>query len=113
MTPLIPAVSGALIVAGVIGLIAGLRRVPVTDRVPTRSRSLNRLRSLPRQTRLLLAAGFMAGVLGWLVYVTCFHFIPLSNPLATLMSTVGMLILIDEVIGHPSDVTQPVGAKAK
>lgn len=67
MTPLIPAISGALIVAGVIGLTAGLRRVPVVERVPTQSRSLNRIRSLPRQTRLLLAAGFMAGVLGWLV----------------------------------------------
>lgn len=67
MTPLIPAISGALIVAGVIGLIAGLRRVPVVERVPTRTRSLNRLQSLPRQTRLLLAAGFMAGVLGWLI----------------------------------------------
>ncbi|MER6974457.1 type II secretion system F family protein [Nocardioides sp. NPDC057767] len=67
MTPLIPAISGALIVAGVIGLIAGFRRVPVAERVPTRSRSLNRIRSLSRQTRLLLAAGFMAGVLGWLV----------------------------------------------
>ncbi len=40
------------------------------------------------------------GVLGWIVYVTCFHFIPLSHPLATLMSTVGMLLLIDEVIVH-------------
>lgn len=67
MTPLIPAISGALIVAGVIGLIAGLRRAPVVERVPTRSRSLNRIQSLPRHTRLLLAAGFMAGVLGWLV----------------------------------------------
>lgn len=40
------------------------------------------------------------GVLGWIVYVACFHFIPLSHPLATLMSTVGMLLLIDEVIVH-------------
>ena len=40
------------------------------------------------------------GLLGWVVYVTCFHFIPLSNPLATLMSTVGMLLLIDEIIVH-------------
>lgn len=67
MTPLIPAISGALIVAGVIGLAAGLRRVPVVERAPTRSRSSNRIQSLPRQTRLFLAAGFMAGVLGWLV----------------------------------------------
>lgn len=67
MTMLIPAFSGALIVAGVLGLIAGLRPVPVVERVRIPSRRLNRLRSLPRQARLLLAAGFMAGVLGWLV----------------------------------------------
>jgi branched-chain amino acid transport system permease protein len=40
------------------------------------------------------------GVLGYLVYLTCFHFIPLASPLATLMSTVGMLLLIDEIIVH-------------
>ena len=40
------------------------------------------------------------GVIGWLVYLTCFHFIPLANPLAPLMSTVGMLLLIDEIIVH-------------
>ncbi|MFE6645086.1 type II secretion system F family protein [Nocardioides sp. NPDC057772] len=67
MTSLIPAISGALIVAGVIGLTAGLRRVPVVERVPTRAKSFNMIRSLPRQTRLLLTAGFMAGLLGWLV----------------------------------------------
>jgi branched-chain amino acid transport system permease protein len=39
-------------------------------------------------------------MLGWLVYVACFHFIPLSSPLAPLMSSVGMLLLIDEVIVH-------------
>ncbi len=44
-----------------------------------------------------VAAG---GVLGYLVYVTCFHFIPLASPLGTLMSTVGMLLLIDETIVH-------------
>jgi branched-chain amino acid transport system permease protein len=46
---------------------------------------------------LALAAG---GLLGLAVYLACFHFIPLSSPLATLMSTVGMLLLIDEVIIH-------------
>lgn len=43
------------------------------------------------------------GVLGWLVYLACFHFIPLSSPLATLMASVGMLLLIDEVIVHGTD----------
>lgn len=49
---------------------------------------------------VFLAAVLAGGVIGWLVYVTCFHFIPLSNPLAPLMSTVGMLLLIDEIIVH-------------
>jgi branched-subunit amino acid ABC-type transport system permease component len=49
---------------------------------------------------VFLGAFFAGGLLGWMVYVTCFHFIPLANPLATLMSTVGMLLLIDEVIVH-------------
>jgi len=43
------------------------------------------------------------GAIGWLVYLSCFHFIPLSSPLATLMASVGMLLLIDEVIVHGTD----------
>ena len=49
---------------------------------------------------VFLCAFLGGGVIGWLVYVTCFHFIPLSNPLAPLMATVGMLLLIDEIIVH-------------
>ena len=49
---------------------------------------------------VFLCAFFAGGVIGWLVYLTCFHFIPLSHPLAPLMSTVGMLLLIDEIIVH-------------
>ncbi len=41
-----------------------------------------------------------AAVIGYLVYLTCFRFIPLASPLATLMATVGMLLLIDEIIVH-------------
>jgi branched-chain amino acid transport system permease protein len=40
------------------------------------------------------------GVLGFLVYLICFHLIPLRNENATLMSTVGMLLLADELISH-------------
>ncbi|MEK9776518.1 MAG: hypothetical protein VW339_10335, partial [Quisquiliibacterium sp.] len=47
-----------------------------------------------------LVAVLMGGVLGWLVYLICFRFLPLSNPLATLMSTVGMLLAIEELISH-------------
>jgi len=50
---------------------------------------------------LVFVGAFLAGgAIGWLVYLTCFHFIPLSNPLAPLMSTMGMLLLIDEIIVH-------------
>jgi branched-chain amino acid transport system permease protein len=35
-----------------------------------------------------------------MVYLVGFRFIPLANPLATLMSTVGLLLLIDEIIVH-------------
>src|SRR4249920_4212499 len=49
---------------------------------------------------VFLGAFLAGGVIGYLVYLTCFHFIPRANPLATLMSTVGMLLLIDEIIVH-------------
>ncbi|UCE31740.1 MAG: branched-chain amino acid ABC transporter permease [Burkholderiales bacterium] len=52
---------------------------------------------------VFLASVVAGGVIGWLVYLACFHFIPVSSPLATLMSTVGMLLLIDEVIVHVTD----------
>ena len=45
-------------------------------------------------------AALAGGVLGWLVYLVCFRFIPLNNPLATLMSTVGMLLALEELISH-------------
>ncbi len=56
-------------------------------------------KGLPVMLVFVLAV-LAGGVLGCLVYVLCFHFIPLANPLATLMSTIGMLLLIDEVIVH-------------
>ena len=53
--------------------------------------------------QVFLCAFAAGGLLGYLVYLLCFHFIPLSSPLATLMSTVGMLLLIDEIIVHATD----------
>ena len=47
-----------------------------------------------------LAAALMGGVLGAVVYLVCFRFLPLDKPLATLMSTVGMLLLLEEAIVH-------------
>jgi branched-chain amino acid transport system permease protein len=47
-----------------------------------------------------IAAAGCGGIIGWMVYLVGFRFIPLANPLATLMSTVGLLLLIDEIIVH-------------
>jgi branched-chain amino acid transport system permease protein len=52
---------------------------------------------------VLAVAALASGGIGYLVYLTCFRFIPLRNPLATLMATVGMLIFLDEVVIHASD----------
>ena len=50
-----------------------------------------------------LVAALLGGVLGALIYFICFRFLPLDKPLATLMSTVGMLLLLEEVIVHATD----------
>ncbi len=47
-----------------------------------------------------LAAALLGGLLGAVVYFVCVRFLPLDRPLATLMATVGMLLLLDEVIVH-------------
>ncbi len=47
-----------------------------------------------------LAAALLGGVLGGVIYLVCFRFVPLDKPLATLMSTVGMLLLLEEAIIH-------------
>ena len=75
MNGLIPAVAGGLIVAGILGLIAAWRPIPVEQATPRReSRLLRRVRAGPPRTRLLAVAGLIVGVLlavltGWLVAV--------------------------------------------
>ncbi len=49
---------------------------------------------------VFLSAALASGLIGFLVYLCCFRFIPTERPLATLMSSVGMLIFIDEVVVH-------------
>jgi branched-chain amino acid transport system permease protein len=49
---------------------------------------------------VFLIAALAGGGIGALIYLICFRFIPQANPLATLMSTVGALLLIDEIIVH-------------
>jgi branched-chain amino acid transport system permease protein len=49
---------------------------------------------------VFLLAAACGGGIGGVVYLVGFRFIPLANPLATLMATVGLLLLIDEIIVH-------------
>ena len=56
MIALVPALAGALIVAGLIGVVIGLRPAPVPAR-PARSRRVRRLANLDRTTRRLVFGG--------------------------------------------------------
>jgi len=67
MIALVPAVGGALLVAGVLSLVAGLRPTETPETVRVRSGTLTRLRSMPKRTRMLLLGGLAAGVVAWLV----------------------------------------------
>ncbi len=63
MIVLIPALAGALVVGGLIALIVGLRPSPVAER-PSRPR---KIRTVTKQTRMLLLGGFAAGIVAFLV----------------------------------------------
>ena len=65
-------------------------------------------KGLPVPLVFLIAAA-AAGVLGYVIYLTCFRFIPLKSPLATLMATVGMLIFLEEVVQFPGQLHRGVG----
>ncbi|QKE85132.1 type II secretion system F family protein [Arthrobacter sp. NEB 688] len=70
MTPAVPAVAGALIVAGLLGVIAGLRPVPPRPPAPSRRLRGRRAPQIDRRTMLLAGAGlilgaFVAAVTGW------------------------------------------------
>jgi len=73
MTPLVPAIAGALVVAGLIGLTLGLRGTPPPPPTPRRARpGLARAAAVTPRTRALLLAGLTAGVVvavltGWWV----------------------------------------------
>ncbi|MGH6816737.1 MAG: branched-chain amino acid ABC transporter permease, partial [Hyphomicrobiaceae bacterium] len=54
---------------------------------------------LPPSAVVFLAC-LSGAVFGMAIYILCFRFIPLSSPLEPLMSTVGMLLLIDEIVVH-------------
>ena len=56
---------------------------------------------------LFVVAVTGAGMMGWLIYQFCFRFLPKEYELAPLMSSMGMLILIEEIISHLTDA-QPL-----
>lgn len=63
MIALVPAVAGALIAAGIIGVVVGLRPVPVR---PSRSRPV-RPKPMSGATKRLLLLGVIGGCMAWLV----------------------------------------------
>jgi Flp pilus assembly protein TadB len=67
MTALVPALAGALIAAGLLGVVVGLRPAPVAEAAPRRSRHVRRLQWASRRTRILLLAGFGVGIAAWLI----------------------------------------------
>jgi Flp pilus assembly protein TadB len=73
MTALVPAIGGALVAVGIIGLIVGFMPQPDRPAAPRRGSPLSRLR-LSRRSKLLLGAGVIAGAIiaiatGWLLAV--------------------------------------------
>jgi Flp pilus assembly protein TadB len=59
----VPALAGALVVGGLIALVVGLRPSPIVER-PSRPR---KVRTVTRQTRMLLLGGLAAGIVAFLV----------------------------------------------
>lgn len=79
MSALVPALAGALILAGIMGAVVGMRPTPVVPATaPTRTkvpgRLTRRLQGLSTRTKQLLVGGFLAGlfialVTGWFVAI--------------------------------------------
>jgi tight adherence protein B len=73
MTPLLPALAGALMVAGLIGVAVGMRPSPAPSPRPTRRARVRRWQ-VSRRTQVLLLSGLLVGgvvalLTGWLVAV--------------------------------------------
>ncbi len=94
MNPILAGLSGALIVAGILGVVAGLRPVPEpeprTVRPPGRFRRW--WRGVPRARRLAALAGLVVGVVaglltGWVVLIVLLPAVVLGLPV--LLATSG------------------------
>lgn len=103
MSPLIPGVAGALVVAGILGLIAGLRPVPLEVPGPRRRshrRWVRRWRATSATMRVLLVISVVAGVViavttGWLIAVVVLPGAVVGLPL--LLSTPPAATRIDKL----------------
>lgn len=80
MIALVPALGGALVVSGLIGLVAGLMPTEEPERVQVRS-YLTPLRTMSRRTRLLLLMGFGVAVVAWLItgWILAFVIAPVAS----------------------------------
>ncbi len=54
---------------------------------------------------VFLVSALASGAIGYVVYIVCFRFVPVENPLAALMTTVGGLFFIDELIVHATNAS--------
>jgi uncharacterized membrane protein len=108
MTPLIPALSGALVVAGLIGVIVGMRPAPPRpSAAPTRSRLVSRLTHMSRLTRILLAVGAVLGLLvtlltGWVIALILVPAAVAGLPIllvAPLNDATGDLVAVNLILG--------------
>jgi Flp pilus assembly protein TadB len=67
MTIVVPALAGALLVAGVLGLVVGLKPAAEVSATPTTRGLRRRLGSTSRRTRLMLLSGLVVGIAAWWV----------------------------------------------
>lgn len=69
MTPLLPALAGALIAAGLVGIVLGIRPREARDGAAPRAshQRASHVRPLSRRTKVLLLTGIALGCLGWVI----------------------------------------------
>ena len=85
MNPLVPALVSVLGVGGVMGLVAGLRRVPVPTAAPATPRLLAGLARVPRRVLVVGVVAAVAGVVvallsGWVIAIVVFPLAAVGLP---------------------------------
>lgn len=103
MTPLVPALGGALLVAGLIGVIVGVRRTPVAPASAKRrsqSRLTSRVTGMDTRTRVLALVGLLAGFViallsGWVIALVLVPAVVVGLP--TLLSAPPSAARIDKL----------------